>query len=482
MVCCGAETRKQASILLLSVCVDALGSLCLAWLQGEALGEFLLGDSTVDLAAAACMRLLIILIALVAYCIAGESVLLAGISVSDQGSGGEGVAELDSSSASVYSTTDARYSLPHISRPSRALNQPLLSGDAGSASSSSSSSSSSTGDVAKGGEDEQQQQQQQQQKQQQQQEAEEAKKALEAHVAARAVMVWCVYAAQLLLVGVKCLARVSVFQGSEGSDSEAFWGATAVAVLLPFLEARAGTALLWAALEKKTAGSASSGDGAPGDGGESKGRQARLGDMFALVLIDWHLMLLAVSGLTVAAAGESTIPYLYGQIIESITDSASQERFKTYMLWLVVVAAVTGLATGVRGSTFIVLGARFSTRLRQQLFDRLLILEVGFFDATKTGDVSSRLTADCQKVGDQVELNVNVFLRSVLQAALTVAFMYWLNWRLATLAFITVPNVVLASKVFGNFMRGLTKKVQKALAESTAAAEEALSSIRTVKT
>ena len=151
------------------------------------------------------------------------------------------------------------------------------------------------------------------------------------------------------------------------------------------------------------------------------------------------------------------------------------------MLLLVIVAAVTGLATGVRGSTFIVLGARFSTRLRQKLFDRLLILEVGFYDETKTGDVSSRLTADCQKVGDQVELNVNVFLRSILQAALTISFMYWLNWRLATLAFITVPNVVLASKIFGNYMRTLTKKVQKALAESTAAAEEALSSMRTVK-
>ena len=38
-----------------------------------------------------------------------------------------------------------------------------------------------------------------------------------------------------------------------------------------------------------------------------------------------------------------------------------------------------------------------------------------FYDETKVGDVSSRLSADCQKVGDQVELNVNVALRSVIQ-------------------------------------------------------------------
>lgn len=35
----------------------------------------------------------------------------------------------------------------------------------------------------------------------------------------------------------------------------------------------------------------------------------------------------------------------------------------------------------------------------------------GFFDTTKTGDLTSRLSADTTKVGDQVSLNVNFFLR-----------------------------------------------------------------------
>lgn len=45
--------------------------------------------------------------------------------------------------------------------------------------------------------------------------------------------------------------------------------------------------------------------------------------------------------------------------------AAVVSQFHEYMLLLVVVSAVTGVATGVRGSTFIILGARFSTRLRQ---------------------------------------------------------------------------------------------------------------------
>lgn len=192
-------------------------------------------------------------------------------------------------------------------------------------------------------------------------------------------------------------------------------------------------------------------------------------------------MLFAMTGLTIAAAGESVIPYLYGQIIEAVAVKGNMTKFHEYMWLLVVTAAITGVATGIRGSSFIVLGSRFSTRIREALFRKLLLLEIGFYDETKTGDVSSRISADCQKVGDQVELNVNVFLRSIIQAVLIIAVMYWLNWRLATLTFIIVPNVVVASKIFGNFMRELTKKVQGALADSTAASEEALGSMRTVK-
>jgi len=70
---------------------------------------------------------------------------------------------------------------------------------------------------------------------------------------------------------------------------------------------------------------------------------------------------------------------------------------------------------------------------------------------------------------------------SLTKALLTIGFMYFLSWRLATVAFVTVPNVVIASKIFGNFIRRQTKEIQGALAASTAAAEEALGTMRTVK-
>ena len=62
--------------------------------------------------------------------------------------------------------------------------------------------------------------------------------------------------------------------------------------------------------------------------------------------------------------------------------------------------------------------------------DALLAQDIGFFDVTRMGDITSRLISDTTLVGDQVTLNVNVFLRSFVQAIGVLAFMFMVSWQL----------------------------------------------------
>ncbi|CAM9575518.1 unnamed protein product [Choristocarpus tenellus] len=64
-----------------------------------------------------------------------------------------------------------------------------------------------------------------------------------------------------------------------------------------------------------------------------------------------------------------------------------------------------------RGGIFTTVGASVDVRIRSRLYDSLMHQEIGFFDTTKTGDLTSRLSSDCTKIADQITLNVNVFLR-----------------------------------------------------------------------
>lgn len=113
--------------------------------------------------------------------------------------------------------------------------------------------------------------------------------------------------------------------------------------------------------------------------------------------------------------------------------------------------------------------------------DSLLSQDIGFFDVTKTGDITSRLSSDTTLVGDQVSLNVNVFLRSLFQAIGVLIFMFVVSWQLSVLAFISVPLITLFSKWYGNYVRALTKVMQKKLADGNVTSEAALGSMATVR-
>lgn len=51
-------------------------------------------------------------------------------------------------------------------------------------------------------------------------------------------------------------------------------------------------------------------------------------------------------------------------------------------------------------------------------------MELGFYDTTRTGEITSRLAADTSSVSDSVCLNLNVILRSATQAAMVLGFMF----------------------------------------------------------
>ena len=64
----------------------------------------------------------------------------------------------------------------------------------------------------------------------------------------------------------------------------------------------------------------------------------------------------------------------------------------------------------MRGSIFTLTMAKLNVRVRNEFFETLLNQEMGFFDTVKTGDITSRLSADTTKMSDQISLNLNVFL------------------------------------------------------------------------
>jgi ABC-type multidrug transport system fused ATPase/permease subunit len=128
--------------------------------------------------------------------------------------------------------------------------------------------------------------------------------------------------------------------------------------------------------------------------------------------------LVAFVFLMLAAAAQIYIPRFTGAILDALDEAYNKNTnnvpiqdvpgFMSNVKKLIIVSILGGVFSGVRGSIFTVVGGRVNVRLRLRLMDALLCMEQGFFDVTKTGDITSRLSSDTTLVGDQVTLNVNV--------------------------------------------------------------------------
>jgi len=226
----------------------------------------------------------------------------------------------------------------------------------------------------------------------------------------------------------------------------------------------------------------------PDIGGECNNYETGWTDLLSSCAPDAHLILLAFVCLTAAAVATVAIPKFTGDILDSINTKLVPNQsvwevdgFKDNVMYLAIAALCLGLFSGLRGSIFTVVGGRVNARLRVQLMNSLLAQDIGFFDITKTGDITSRLCSDTTLVGDQVTLNVNVFLRSFVQAVGVLLFMFTISWELTMVAFVSVPAITLMSKVYGQYMRKLAKLTQKKLADANGVGEAAIGSMRTVK-
>lgn len=147
------------------------------------------------------------------------------------------------------------------------------------------------------------------------------------------------------------------------------------------------------------------------------------------------------------------------------------------------------------------IGEQMAARLRQDLFKQIVIQDLSFFDANRTGELVNRLTADVQDFKSCFKQCVSQGLRSFAQligkfftSICKVQItnrsihcsgggisLFLISPKLATVALISVPFAVAFMSMLGGALRAISKRSQAQAERATAVCEEALSNIRTVR-
>lgn len=185
--------------------------------------------------------------------------------------------------------------------------------------------------------------------------------------------------------------------------------------------------------------------------------------------------------LVISSAATLSLPVAVRHMIDAGFADANPASINLSFLLLFGVACVLALATAARYFCITLLGERAVADLRRRLYDHLLTLDQAFFERTRIGEITSRLSADSELVLTVVSSSLSVAVRSIATFVGASIALVWTSPRLAGYAALVIPLVILPMVLSGRRLQKLSRDNQDRLADASAVANESLNAMRAVQ-
>lgn len=159
----------------------------------------------------------------------------------------------------------------------------------------------------------------------------------------------------------------------------------------------------------------------------------------------------------------------------------SRRTLGIYCLILVVCTALKGLLSFWTRWILIGISRDIEFDIRNDLLDRLLVMEPEFYVRNRTGELMSRATNDLNSVRMVLGPGIMYSGTTIVTMVLSIAVMMILSRSLTLWVLLPVPVVAVAVWYFGQVIHQLYEKIQAALAALSAKVQENLSGVRVIR-
>ena len=229
------------------------------------------------------------------------------------------------------------------------------------------------------------------------------------------------------------------------------------------------------------AGAPQAGASGPEPGAPRPPRDPRLLGRVAALFRPYRgrLVLIAVA-IVVASILGIALPFLTQAVFDDALfpkgGGGPDLRLLSILVGLMILIPLVSAIIGV-GQTYLttVLGNRVMADLRSRLFEHLQAMDLGFFTATKTGVIQSRLANDVGGVQSVLTETASSILSNIVTVTASLVAMVLLSWQLTIVALALLPLFIVLQVRVGRVRRGLAARTQASLSDMTAITQETLS-------
>ena len=174
------------------------------------------------------------------------------------------------------------------------------------------------------------------------------------------------------------------------------------------------------------------------------------------------------------------LPYLVGVA----TDSMIRGDYRGLTIAAVLYVAVSLSQWGGQYLEMLYLsyaGQSIILKIRNDMFEHLHRLSMGFFDSHQVGKLMSRVQNDVQQVQELLTQGIFQLLTSVLTLAGIAVIMILINWKLALISLTVVPALGIAVVIWQKYARRAFITVRRAIATVNSQLQEDMAGVRVVQ-
>ena len=192
-------------------------------------------------------------------------------------------------------------------------------------------------------------------------------------------------------------------------------------------------------------------------------------------------IILALFMMVISAAATGLHAWLVRPALDEVLIKGNKEMLFLIPIAIIVVTLCKGLATYTHSYQMSKVAHSIIAKLQTQMFEKLMYLNMKFYNDSKSGNLISRLINDTYYLRLAIVKSVTGIIKDVLVIIFLLGNMFYQSWTLTLFAFFAFPLAIWPIRKIGKSIRKITYTIQNEIAVFSNVLAESIKGIRQVK-
>jgi subfamily B ATP-binding cassette protein MsbA len=196
--------------------------------------------------------------------------------------------------------------------------------------------------------------------------------------------------------------------------------------------------------------------------------------LFSYYLEQKKLILVALLALCLFSLVDAGMIYFVKPLIDQGLSKANSHTLQIGAILIIGIFLLRGIASFIANYAISYVSSKVTYQIRQQAFDKLLVLPRTFFDNNSRGSIIAKLIYDSEQLSQAFSTALVIMIRESVIIFVLLSMMFYNSWHLSLIFLVIAPVIALIIKIVSKRFKMISLKLQDSMGHVTKATEQAI--------